>query len=78
MAKKLKAKVNGVKVKDGEIVTLVVQVRARVREHTEFNGEKYKDVDFIVGDSESWVDAYDKKENGKFSVPGATIVKVKP
>lgn len=81
MAKKLTAKVNGVKVKDGDLVTVVIQTRVKIEDRLKFDGNKYRNVEFVSTDEEQgqWIDAYatgDDDVKGPFTVDGATIVKV--
>lgn len=78
MAKKLTAKVNGVKVKDGEIVTLVVQARVEVREVPKYSGATLKEVSFQSQDEWSSIYVEAEEDEGKFTLDGVTIVKVAP
>lgn len=83
MAKKLTATVNGVKVKDGDLVTLVIQAKVKIKEGTTFSGSEYRDVEFTSTDKDQsqWLDAYatgTDQVKGPFSIDGATIVKVAP
>lgn len=83
MGKKLSAKVNGVKVEDDELVTLVVQAKVKVHQSTSFGGERYTYVTFNSDpESESeYCSAYiesdtlDKKD--KVQIHGLSVIKVK-
>lgn len=73
---KLKATVNGVKLKDGDKVTLVIQATAKVTENTRFDGTMYKDVEFVSNGSEHYVDAWESDTKpGIFTAYDVTVVK---
>lgn len=73
MAKKLKAKVNGQELKDGDTVTLVIQAKVTVREGTKYDGTLVKYVEFANVDASQWFEAEEAK--GKYNLPGTTVVK---
>lgn len=83
MAKKLTAKVNGVKVKDGETVTLVVRAVVEIHQGDRFDGTSYKYVAFDSdpkgesGDDSVYLETgyLDKNEEGAFE--GLTIIRDK-
>lgn len=84
--KKLTAKVNGVKVTDGEIVTVVVQAKVKVYEGQKFGGtERFvyvalEPVDTDVDDFTEgvYLETEYAEKGRKTELPGATIIKVKP
>lgn len=78
MGKKLKAKVNGVEVKDGELVTLVVQAKVSITDRQGFDGDNYRDVEFVsLGKGEQFFDAYQdgvEGKNKKFDLVDVTVI----
>lgn len=79
---KLKAKVNGVKVEDGERVTLVIQATVSIKDQTAYNGDKYRYVTLESDEDKvtygtQWFEADRDGNKGPFTLDGVTIVKVK-
>ncbi len=75
---KASVKVDGQKIKDGEIVTLIVQAKVSIRDRVAYNGEKVRDVEFQSLDEFGYVYLEaDTDAKSKFELPGVTIVKVK-
>lgn len=80
--KKLSAKVNGVKVEDGERVTLVIQATVSIRDQETYNGTKYMYVTFESDEDKAtfdtqWFEADRDDDGKKFTLSSATIIRTK-
>jgi hypothetical protein len=75
---KLKATVNGVKLKDGEKVTLVIQATTSIVERPKFDGGLVRYVEFLFSEDQDTIDAWPKDDAVKvadYEAPGVTVVK---
>jgi hypothetical protein len=78
---KLKATVNGVKLKDGDKVTLVIQAKVRITERQGWNGS-VTNVEFDYDEGQATIDAWPSEDfpegevpEGQYRVDSVTVVK---